>query len=202
MSTKRTRNHSDYEGRLALAIKAYKNNDFKSYRAAAAAYNVCKDILLRWLRGGGSYQNISSHHRKLFDIEEIVLIKWILDLVARGHPVRFCHIEIMANQLVSTRCGFDSKVNKLWVSRFIARNTEFHIGRYKRYNYERALCEDPQKIRQWFDLVRNMITKYGIPPSDVWNFDESGFAMGVLGSNMIVIGIDSTSKQTSIQARN
>ena len=75
MSTKRTKNYSDYKEKLALAIKAYKNNDFKNYQAAAAAYNVCKNILLRRLRGGGSYQNISSHHRKLSDIEEIILTK-------------------------------------------------------------------------------------------------------------------------------
>ena len=80
MSTKRTRNHSDYEGRLALAIKAYKNNDFKNYQAATTAYNVCKDILSRQLRGGGSYQNISSHHHKLSNIEEIAFTKWILNL--------------------------------------------------------------------------------------------------------------------------
>ena len=149
-----------------LAIEAYKNKKSKSCRAAAAAYNVCKDILSRRLRGGGSYQDIGSYHRKLSNIEENALTKWILDLAARGHPVRFCHIEIMANQLLSTRCRSSSKVGKRWTERFVARNAELRTQRYRKYDYERALCENPQTLQNWFNLVRNTIAKYGIPPSD------------------------------------
>ena len=75
MSTKRTKNHSNYKKKLALAIKTYKNNNFKNYQATAAAYNICKDILLRQLHGDGFYQNISNHHHKLFGIEKVVLTK-------------------------------------------------------------------------------------------------------------------------------
>ena len=57
-------------------------------------------------------------------------------------------------------------------------------------------------FQKWFDSVQNVISKYSIPPSNIWNFDESGFAMGVLGSSMIVTGINSTNKQTSIQTKN
>ena len=48
------------------------------------------------------------------------------------------------------------------------------------YNYERALSEDPKLIKGWLDLVRNTIQKYGIIPADIWNFDETGFAMVVM----------------------
>ena len=97
MSTKRIKNYSDYEERLALTIKTYKNNNFKSYQATVAAYNVCKNTLLHWLRGDEFYQNINNFYCKLFDIEETVFTKWILDFIARNHLVRFCHIKIMTN---------------------------------------------------------------------------------------------------------
>ena len=32
----------------------------------------------------------------------------------------------------------------------------------------------------WFRLVENMRAKYGIVDSDFYNFDETGFAMGMI----------------------
>ena len=108
----------------------------------------------------------------------------------------------MANQLLSARCGPNSYVGKCWTQRFITRNDQIRTQRYRKYDYTRALCEDPEMIQKWFNLVHNMVAKYGTPPADIWNFDESGFAMGVLGSGIIVTGVDSIHKQTSIQAGN
>ncbi|KAI1507827.1 hypothetical protein KJE20_05125 [Pyrenophora tritici-repentis] len=32
----------------------------------------------------------------------------------------------------------------------------------RKYDYKRALCEDPKVIRGWFSLVANIKAKYGI----------------------------------------
>ena len=58
---------------------------------------------------------------------------------------------------------------------------------FRRLDYQRAKCEDPAIIRAWFDLVQNIIAKHGIIESDIYNFDETGFMMGVIGSGMVVI---------------
>ena len=39
-----------------------------------------------------------------------------------------------------------------------------------------------------------MINKYGTFSFDIWNFDESRFAMGVLRLNIVVTGVDSINK--------
>jgi hypothetical protein len=39
--------------------------------------------------------------------------------------------------------------------------------------------EDPNTIVEWFKLVEKTIAQYGITSDDIYNFDESGFAMGV-----------------------
>ena len=108
----------------------------------------------------------------------------------------------MVNQLLSAHNGLGLKVGQHWVGRFIAWNLRFKTGWYRKYDYEKILCEDPKKIREWFDLVQNMINKYGTFPFDIWNFDELGFVMGVLGSGIVVIGVNSISKQLSVQSRN
>ena len=48
------------------------------------------------------------------------------------------------------------------------------------------MCEDPKQIQAWFQLVQNMVTKYGILLEDTYNFDETGFQMGVISTSKVV----------------
>ena len=45
-------------------------------------------------------------------------------------------------------------------------------------------------ISDWFQLVQNTIAKYGIDELDIWNFDKTGFMMGVISSAMVVTMLD------------
>ena len=42
-------------------------------------------------------------------------------------------------------------------------------------------------IRPWFDLVQCTINKNGIQPEDIYNFDETGFTMGLIATAKVVI---------------
>ena len=165
-------------GRLELAIAAYNNAKFKSIRAAAKAFDANLLTLSRRLRGAGPTSESQQNNQNLRNHEEIALTRWILDLADRGHPVRFSHIEYMANQLLSARRGSGWKMGKRWTKRFVARTPKLRTQRYRKYDYERALCEDPPMIQKRFNSIRNAISKYGIPPSDIWNFDESRLQWG------------------------
>ena len=54
------------------------------------------------------------------------------------------------------------------------------------YDFQSALCEDPDAIKAWFRLVENMKAKYGIVDCNFYNFDETGFMIGMIASSMIV----------------
>jgi hypothetical protein len=73
---------------------------------------------------------------------------------------------------------------------------------FRRYDYQRAKCEDLNIIRNWFRLVENTVAKYGIRSDDIWNFDETGFVMGVIASGMVVIGTDRRGRPKSVQPGN
>jgi hypothetical protein len=61
------------------------------------------------------------------------------------------------------------------------------ISKYTRkYDYQRAKCEDPEVINQWFNLVQNSILKYGITEQDIYNFDETGFQMAVAHTAKVI----------------
>jgi hypothetical protein len=81
-------------------------------------------------------------------------------------------------------------VGKNWITKLIKRRPEIDSKFARKYNYERAKCEDPKIIQEHFDRVRNAISKYGILPEDIYNFDETGFAIGLCASTKVVTGSD------------
>lgn len=54
--------------------------------------------------------------------------------------------------------------------------------------YRRAKQEDLVVRGDWFRLVANTKAQYGIQDDDTYNFDETGFQMGVGTAHEVVTG--------------
>jgi hypothetical protein len=50
--------------------------------------------------------------------------------------------------------------------------------------------------------VENTIAKYGITLADIYNFDETGFMMGLIASGMVVTGAERRGRPKSVQPGN
>ncbi|KAK8093167.1 uncharacterized protein PG998_014568 [Apiospora kogelbergensis] len=118
----------------------------------------------------------------------------------RGMPPNVAGVEDMADLLSESRGG--ERVGKHWVRRFIDRNPDLQTKMNRKYDYQRALCEDPGVISGWFGLVANIKAKYGILDEDMYNFDETGFIMGIIGSTLVVTRADRRGKAKSVQPGN
>ena len=97
-------------------------------------------------------------------------------------------MEDMANQLLRVRDA--PAVGKLWAYNFVRRRPELHTRYSYKYDYQQAKCEDRKAIREWFDLVQNVKAKYGILDNDTYNFDETGFMIGVIHVGMVITSSD------------
>ncbi|KAF7569154.1 hypothetical protein PtrM4_031950 [Pyrenophora tritici-repentis] len=53
------------------------------------------------------------------------------------------------------------------------------------YDRQRALCENPALIRSWFELIEKTKAKLGICDEDIYNFDEAGFIMGKITTQLL-----------------
>ena len=95
-------------------------------------------------------------------------------------------VEILLAERVQVASIIPPKIGQHWVYRFIKRYPELKTRYNRKYDYQRAKCEDPKVIRAWFLLVRNTIAKYGIQNQDIYNFDETGFQMGVIATANVV----------------
>jgi hypothetical protein len=109
-------------------------------------------------------------------------------------------IEEMANRLLANRGA--RPVGKRWAINFINRQPELKMRFPQRYDYKRAKCEDPTIIRNWFRLVQNTIAKYGIHTDDIYNFDETGFMMGMISTRKVATRAQRRGKPKTVQPGN
>ena len=188
------------ERNVILALQAMQNDPQLSARAAGKIYTVNHEKLCRRKLGIPSRRDIPANSRKLTDLEESVLIQYILDLAAKGFPPRLSIVEDIANRLLATRNT--PRVGTRWASNFVKRCPELRTRFQRKYDYQRAKCEDPEVIRGWFELVRNTIAKYGIQDADIYNFDETGFMMGVISTAIVVTSLDGRANAKKVQPGN
>uniref|UniRef100_A0A093XPI5 Pogo transposable element with ZNF domain n=1 Tax=Talaromyces marneffei PM1 TaxID=1077442 RepID=A0A093XPI5_TALMA len=74
-----------------------------------------------------------------------------------------------------------------WVYRFLKRlGNEYVKVKQKAIDPKRHIAEDPAVIQTWFDRLEIAIQNYKITPSNIWNFDESGFQIGQGGDEEVI----------------
>jgi hypothetical protein len=188
------------EAQLNLALQAIRQNPKLSIRHIAKIYQVDNRRLGERLRGIPPRRDISANSRKLIDLEESVLSNYILELDSKGFPPRLCIVEDMANRLIELRDG--KRVGPRWAANFVRRHPELRTRFQRKYDYQRAKCEDPNVIRGWFELIKHTIAKYAIQESDIYNFDETGFMMGVISTGMVVTSSDGRKQAKKTQPGN
>ena len=109
----------------------------------------------------------------------------------------------MANILLANRGqASTTTVGDKWVYNFIKRHDILKSRFSRRYNYQRAKCEDSKIIQEWFNSVQIIIMQHGIAYEDIYNFDETGYAMGLVATAKVVTSAEMTGKPFLIQPGN
>jgi hypothetical protein len=90
-------------------------------------------------------------------------------------------------------------LGKNWVTSFIKRHDTIKSRFARKYNYQRALCEDPKAINQWFKTLEALRKENGIQREDIYNFDETGFAMGLIATSRVVTRAEMLGKPHLLQ---
>jgi hypothetical protein len=93
-------------------------------------------------------------------------------------------------------------VDKNWVSRFVNSQSELQTKWNRKFHSQRARCEDSIAIATWFKLVEETRQAYGIHDTDIYNFDETGFMMGVAATSKVVTSSDTVGRATVVQPGN
>ena len=122
---------------------------------------------------------------------------------SRGAAPRISTVREIANILLAARGETPpTTVSKNWPSAFIQRHDKIRTRFSKRYDYQRALNEDPRSIRAWFERVKCVVEENGILAEDIYNFDETGFAIGLISSQKVVTRAEYYGRRSILQPGN
>ena len=173
------RNSIEIEGRIQLAISSLKNKETTSICEAARLHDVPHSTLFDQLNSCPLCTILRANSHQLTEVKEDLLIQWVLGLAKWGLPPRPAFVEHMANHLLaiwdptsSTPC-----VGKDWVSCLVKHCTELQSWYSRHYNHKQAKCKDINIVQEWFNTLNGAFAEYGIQPENIYNFDETGFAI-------------------------
>ncbi|OQD79338.1 hypothetical protein PENANT_c054G11635 [Penicillium antarcticum] len=173
--TQSSQKRTEQEGKILLAIQAIRKQEFTSIREAARQFKVPNSTLATRLNGVKNRVESRANSYKLTEIEEESLRKWILSMDSRGAAPRPSTVREIADLLLAARGSIPPpSVGQNWVTNFVKRHSDLSARFSRRYDYQRAKCEDPKIISEWFSLVQKTILTYGIDLDDIYNFDETG----------------------------
>jgi hypothetical protein len=101
--TQSSQNSIQQEGRILLAIEAYKNKEITSLHEVTRQFDVPRTTLSRRLAGSTSRAETRANSHKLTQIEEESLQKWILLMDSRGAAPRPSTVREIADLLLAAR---------------------------------------------------------------------------------------------------
>jgi hypothetical protein len=171
---------------VQLAILSINSHQIQSNRSAADIYSVSKRTIRRRRAGKPARRDCQPNSKKLTELKEEVIARYILDLDQRGFAPTYAAVRDMADKLLAARGA--GQVGVHWPRNFVKRTDSLTTRFNRAYDRQRALCEDPVLITSWFELVEQTKAKYGILDEDVYNFDEAGFMIGKITTQLVVTG--------------
>ncbi|GEQ71051.1 hypothetical protein JCM33374_g4732 [Metschnikowia sp. JCM 33374] len=114
----------------------------------------------------------------------------ILRVLASYRALKVSDVGRRANSILAVRGTIPPEtVGKNWATELIKRRPDLRSCFSKPFCTKRGNSENEKQIREWIEeVVGGAISKYAITKDDIYNFDETGFAMCETGSAKVVTG--------------
>jgi hypothetical protein len=140
-------------------------------------YGVDRSTLgRRWRRVTASRDEGYSKQQALSPQQELELIQYIKKLTERGLPPTREMIRNFSSEVAH------QQLSESWVTRFINRHEIHLISKWTTaMDRTRHLADSELKYRLYFELLHQKITEYHLEARDIYNIDEKGFLIGLIG---------------------
>ncbi len=165
----------------------------QSYRALADHGGVPRSTLHYRSCGRPSIESKAQSQQYLTPAEEKAVVEFILQMSALGRPVRIKYIPFIAFSATRNRSMSDrpnKPPGKNWVRALEKRHPELRARRVKALDWNRHEKNIYEKISQWFKVINSVIQSSDILAENVYNMDETGVMLSVLGSVKVLMGKD------------
>jgi hypothetical protein len=171
------------EDQIQNALGAISNQEKPNIASVAREFGVpYQRLRARW-KGRPSLSQRPPTHRKLDSSQEHALCSYIDYLDSLGLAPKRDQIAGAANSILQEHHDDPltppPKIGEHWLSRFLKRHPEYYRRRRRAVDIERQRAQDKTVIRRWFGSYIDTINQYGIASEDIYNFDETGFQIGI-----------------------
>ncbi|KAI1513268.1 Tc5 transposase DNA-binding domain containing protein [Pyrenophora tritici-repentis] len=148
-----------------------------SYTKIAAKHGVVRSTLTRRHQGQTSSERDKNfNQQKLNPQQELELVRYIEKLTKRGIPPTREMIRNFSSEVAH------QQLSESWVTRFINRHEIHLISKWtSAMDRTRHLADSESKYRLYFELLHRKITEYHLEARDIYNMDEKGFLIGLIG---------------------
>ncbi|CAE7002770.1 Pogo transposable element [Pyrenophora teres f. teres] len=130
----------------------------------------------RWRRVTGPRRDGYAQQQAISPQQELELLRYIKGLNKRGLPPTREMIRNFSSEVVH------QQLSESWVTRFINRHKIHLISKWTTaMDRTRHLADSESKYRLYFELLHQKISEYHLEARDIYNMDEKGFLIGLIG---------------------
>lgn len=175
---------------LAQALPAGVPN---TYAARSEHSNVPTSTLVHRRNGRRSREEYAQSQQYLSREEENGLVQFLLLMSNLGHPVRMKFIRLLAFSIArrrSTKTHSTKPPGKNWPKAFAERHPQLQARKVKSIDWKRHENNVYDKIVEWFDVIGQVLQDSDVLPENVYNMDETGVMLSMLGSVKVLVGKD------------
>ena len=164
-----------------------------TYAARSEHSNVPVSTLIHRRNGRRSREEQAQRQQYLSREEEKALVQFLLLMSNLGHPVRIKFIRLLAYSIARQRSTKTQPIKppgKNWPKAFAERHLELQARKVKSIDWKRHENNVYGKIVEWFDIIGQVLQDPAVLPENVYNMDETGVMLSMLGSVKVLVGKD------------
>src|SRR5579862_2527064 len=191
---------TEEEARIQDAIRAIRKNSKLKLRKAARDFKVPRSTLQNHVNGKKPRNMAHKDCMHLTHNEESELVQWITKLTECGYAPRYQTVQELAEIIRNRRVfGVNDETSQLvhyepfgrdWVPRFLAHHPQLQSARRKCIEAARIKDVSEAQLTKWFQDLRTVIDEHKIEPHNIYNMDESGFAIGDVEASQRIINAE------------
>lgn len=144
-------------------------------------------------RGRRSKEQKAQNQQYLTLSEEKALVEYILRMSDLGSLIRIKFLLSLAFSIARRRSSTDRVTKppgKNWAYAFTRRHPALKLKRVRALDWRRHGNNTYNKIIYWFKLISKVLQDPAILPENIYNMDETGVMLSMLGSVKVLLGKD------------
>jgi hypothetical protein len=166
----------------------------RTYDSISKRSNVPVSTLHHRARGRPSREEKAQGQQYLTPAEEEAFEKYLKRIADFGNPVRIKFLSsltfVIARQR-STKIDIAMKpLSKNWAQGFQKRHPVLKSRRVRAMDWKRHENNIYDKIIDWFEVIEKVLQDPAILAENVYNMDETGVMLCILGSVKVLVGKD------------